>query len=304
MCALGALVERAEAVPTSNVILNGVATPVFYNDGDTFRALAGKHAQTPARLGGFNTLESYGPVHQWKGWTFKELYVNAKQATLNARRGIWSCKADPSNRDGYGRMLAECLDLATDQIKKGLAHAYNIGGPAHPQLIAAQRYAITHRKGMWAKGAPALVMTSLHSADERLDNKDNYNRLISSVDGQSTKWKHQNTYRECEKVCHRVKELSREAARHVLSRLRKNERTSRIIRGYEDPYLIVLLNEFVQTGRVAEIFGKGDVVALGAELKRMQKAGDFGELVDTEGSCMIYVVFERRYKAKPDCLKW
>ena len=42
---------------------------------------------------------------------------------------------------------------------------------------------------MWAKGVPPMVLTSLHSADERLNNDKNYNRLISSLDGLSQKWK-------------------------------------------------------------------------------------------------------------------
>ena len=68
----------AVAEPASQVFLNGVPTPVFFNDGDSFRILEGPLKGTKARLAGFNTLESYGPVHQWGGWHAKELYAIAK----------------------------------------------------------------------------------------------------------------------------------------------------------------------------------------------------------------------------------
>ncbi|MCA9622783.1 MAG: thermonuclease family protein, partial [Myxococcales bacterium] len=164
------------AAQVSIVRINGIATPVYFNDGDTFRPLGGPFRFRPARLAGFNTLESYGPTHQWGGWTYKELYVNAKQATLNARTEIWNCKADDTQKDGYGRILAICIDLGADHIRKGLAHAYNIDKPADWRFLQAQRDAIVHRRGMWAKGVPPLVLTSLHSVDERFDNENNYNR--------------------------------------------------------------------------------------------------------------------------------
>jgi len=123
--------------------------------------------------------------HQWGEWTYKELYVNAKQATLNARRQIWNCRVDDAQKDGYGRILAVCLDLGIDHLKKGYAHAYSIDKPADWRLIQAQREAIVKRRGMWAKGVPPQVLTSLHSADERPFNKKNYNRLISPLDGWS-----------------------------------------------------------------------------------------------------------------------
>ena len=88
----------AGAEPASKVFLNGVPAPVYFNDGDSFRVLSGKFAGLKGRLAGFNTLESYGPVHQWGTWTYKEMYVLAKMATLNARRGTWSCTSRYGNR--------------------------------------------------------------------------------------------------------------------------------------------------------------------------------------------------------------
>ena len=121
----------------SLVRMNGKVYPVYYNDGDTFRPLAGPWRGRPARLAGFNTLESYGPTHRWGDWTYKELFVNAKQATYSARRRIWNCKVDDAEKDGYGRILAICLDLGIDHIRNGYAHAYTIDKPADWRLIQA-----------------------------------------------------------------------------------------------------------------------------------------------------------------------
>ena len=295
---------EAEAQPVSMVLLNGRATPVFYNDGDTYRPLAGPLRQRSARLGGFNTLESYGPAHQWGDWTFKELYVLAKLGTLNARRGIWNCVADPNDLDGYGRILADCPDLATDQILKGYAHAMSIKGPAKRMYIEAQRKAIVARRGIWAKGVPPMVMTSLHSADERYNNKNNYNRLVSALDGASLKWKHQKIFTECEKVCHPAKMLTKEAAAVVIAALRADDRTTELVRGMEDVYLGAMLNEYATTDGVPQIFkGLGHkVVAI--VLGELKAGGSFGTLRDVKGACMMHVLFQRRYQGKPDCLKW
>lgn len=298
------IVGTADAEVASMVILNGGATPVYYNDGDTFRVLEGSLQGTSARLAGFNTLESYGPVHKWKDWTYKELYVNAKMATLNARRGVWSCEADLDEKDGYGRVLAKCLDLAEDQIRKGYAHALSVDGPAHPRLIKAQREAIVNKRGMWAKGVPALVMTSLHSVDERPNNEGNYNRLVSPTDGYSTKWKHQDTYTECQEVCVPTKELTRGSSFAVLRALRADRVAAPIIRGMEDPYLVAVLNEYATNDRLSQVFPPAALPKLKARIDALKARGDVWRTADVPGSCMVHVIFERRYRAKPECLKW
>ena len=76
------------------VKVNGTPSPVYFNDGDSFRVLEGKYTGTKGRLAGFNTLESHGPVHRWGKWTAKELYINAKMATRNAERGSWACQSE------------------------------------------------------------------------------------------------------------------------------------------------------------------------------------------------------------------
>ncbi len=302
--ALGLSMAQTSAAQSSMVRINATARPVFYNDGDTFRVLAGPLRQRSARLAGFNTLESYGSVHRWGGWTAHELYANAKQATLNARRGKWSCQINPSEKDGYGRLLAVCPDLAADQIRKGLAHGLSVAGPSPWPLIRAQRRAIVERRGMWAKGVPALVLTSLHSVNERFDNADNYNRLVSPLDGVSTKWKHQELYRECQEVCFRAKAAERAGLSAVIAALRADDATADVIKQIEDPYLFVVLDEYVATGRVAQVFKRDGHKAVKSKLDALLAAGAFGPLEDKNVSCMVYVTFERRYRPpKAECLK-
>jgi endonuclease YncB( thermonuclease family) len=298
-----ALWARPAEAQTTMVRVNGVARPVYFNDGDTFKVLAGPMRLRNARLAGFNTLESYGPAHRWGDWTTHEMYVVAKLATLNARRGKWSCTADPTQRDGYGRSLAICPDLALDHISKGLAHALSIDGPSPRSFLRAQRRAIVQKRGMWAHGVPPMVLTSLHSVDERLDNADNYNRLVSALDGQSVKWKHQDKYAECEEVCFKAPVAGREALLQVIAALRADEETKDVVYGYEDPYLLALLGEFVATGRVPQVFPKNGHKAVKVELDALMQAGAFGTLQDKKVACMVYVPFERRYGAiKAECL--
>ena len=125
----------------SEVYLNGKVASVFFNDGDSFRVLSGPLKGTRARLSGFNTLESYGPVHRWGKWTGQELYAFSKKATMNAREGQWHCVSD-MNKDIYGRILWRCDDLALSQISQGYAHAMTVdSAPAAELLLKAQREA-------------------------------------------------------------------------------------------------------------------------------------------------------------------
>ena len=187
----------------SKVYLNGVATPVYFNDGDSFRVLAGPLEGTRARIAGFNTLESYGPVHKWGDWTKKELYIFAKMATLNAQRGVWHCKSK-MEKDTYGRILWHCDDLAISQISQGYAHAMTIDqNPAAKFLLQAQKKAQKGKKGFWAKGIPNFILTSAHSIDEKVfKSSKTYDRFVSALDGHSEKVTHSKDYKTCTEVCY------------------------------------------------------------------------------------------------------
>jgi endonuclease YncB( thermonuclease family) len=287
------------------VFLNNQPGAVSFNDVDSFRIIKGNPQGSQSRLAGFNTLESHGPVHRWGGWHFKELYVNAKQATLNARRGVWHCESDLS-ADGYGRNLWTCLDLAEDQIRKGLAHAMSVTDePAHPRLLAAQADAITHKRGMWAKGVPTYIVTSIHSADEPRDRPGlTFNRLVNTVDGHSKRWTHTDNYKECQVICHQPIELTLEQAKVVVGELRADPETAPMVRGVDDVLVALSINTFLQNGFVPKIFGANND-KLGGALETLKAAGRFAEASRQEASCGVHVTFERRYRRpKPACLKW
>ena len=275
----------AHAEPLTKVYLNGKLEPVYFNDGDSFRIMAGDYKGAQCRLSGYNTLESFGGVHSWGDWKPKELYANAKQATYNARQGVWHCESD-LKRDGYGRMLWFCRDLATDQIRKGLAHAYSVDqNPADPELLKVQHEAQENHVGMWAHGVPEGVVTSIHSKSEGGGGKDGktYNRVVSTKDGRSWQWEHNNEYKECDRVCHMtVPEAERAAA---LAELRDDESTKDAVKGKSDWDVNHMFDQALQ----APDEGKDPVTVF---VRERLKAG---KLTRKEDGCMVYVDFRRRY---------
>ena len=100
------LASPADAAIPSRVYLNGVPSPVYFNDGDSFRVLAGKFAGSKARLAGYNTLESYGPVHFWGLQHGYDFYDNAKAGTELAKSQVWECMSRDGG-GGYGRTHSE-----------------------------------------------------------------------------------------------------------------------------------------------------------------------------------------------------
>lgn len=193
---------QASAQQSTQIEINGEIASVFFNDGDTFRILSGKLMGKRSRVEGFNTLESYGPVHRWGSFKSRELMNIANEGTLNARRGGWHCTTDLST-DTYGRLLSTCMDLASDQIEKGLAHVMTVTqSPGNAGLIEKQRGAIKEGKGMWALGVPNFVLTSTHSLHEVRDRTETYDRFVSTRDGHSVVAKHRNNYEDCQEICY------------------------------------------------------------------------------------------------------
>ena len=291
---------EGRAVPASKVFLNGVPTPVFFNDGDSFRVLAGPLTGTRARLQGFNTLESYGRCHQWGSWTRRELGHYATLGTLNAQRGVWNCTSD-MKKDFYGRILWNCKDLAIDQIRKGLAHAMSVTKDgADAALIAAQRYAIKHRKGMWAHGVPEYVMTSLHSTSEGWEA---YNRLVSSEDGHSNKWKHGNHYDHCQTVCQTSDDFNKDLALAWFNDVLPTLAQAPLLSEYTADEVVRLLAGFVRIGKLGSLKDESkryDIELLFSNLIAQGKLTTSGKVMP----CMVYVEFKRRYgRSKATCLK-
>ena len=199
VCAVIALVvclwpELAGAAKKhSVVILDGKRLKVYWNDGDTFRILSRRGQRAKARLNGYNTLENYGPVHRWGKWKAWQLYRVGNRATWLARARPWKCFTLPGS-GGYGRRLVSCPGLARALISRGLAHVFSMRGPGPRKLLRIQRHAQKKKRGIWAKGVPRYIVTSLHTAKY---GRQAYNRLIHSKTGASKKIWHRHRYRIC-----------------------------------------------------------------------------------------------------------
>jgi micrococcal nuclease len=200
---LNSAVKRAPKTEpaASEISLNGRVIRVRWGDGDTFsfKNLTGKRKN--ARLARFNALESYGPVHRWGDWTPSELYGLAKKAgTVASARG-WTCRQLPGG-GGYGRLLVDCPELEKALIGQGLAHVFSIEGPGNPTTLALQHQAQSEALGIWAKGVPAGLVTSLHSRDERPDRDQAYDRVVNAKTGHAPMVPHNKNYGVCDEVCH------------------------------------------------------------------------------------------------------
>jgi endonuclease YncB( thermonuclease family) len=279
--------RAGEAV--TKVFINGRATPVSFNDGDSFRPLAGPYKGSQSRLAGFNTLESFGPVHSWGTWTEREMWVLAKLATKNAQRGVWHCETD-GKRDGYGRLLMFCKDLAKSHIEQGLAMVMSVDQtPGDAELIDAQRSAVAAGRGMWAHGVPTYVLSSLHATSEG-GGKDGktYNRLVSTLDGHSEKWLHEDDYAECQRVCRRGQRLSPEGLGAAVTAVRKLDGLGAV----DERDVLRWADEVLSFGKVTSGGDARDRVdgVLGA----LREQGVLTAAA-VDDSCHVYVDFRRRF---------
>lgn len=295
----------AHADILTRVFFNGVPVPVYFNDGDTFRIKDGPLTGIVARLEGFNTLESFGGVHQWGTWDPWELYANAKEATLNARRGTWHCIAPDMHTDGYGRVLAQCPDLAISDLRAGLAHVYSVNEePGRYDYLRAQREAIAAHRGMWAHGVPEFIITSVHSADEDSARGQHYNRMISVVDGHTESWEHNESYHECQPVC--AVDVVADSARidAVAMQLRESAALRPVLADMDNLHLSEAVSMVARVGRLPTWATDAQRAQLGAALSVARDGGQLGELTHRRGACMTYVTFQRRYgEGRAACLR-
>jgi endonuclease YncB( thermonuclease family) len=292
----------AGANQNARVFLNGVPVQVWFNDGDTFRVLEGEYRNTPCRLNGFNTLESYGPGHQWGDWHPYELYIIAKMATMNGRRGSWHCTTS-GERDGYGRALTECPDLAIDQIRRGYAHALQVDDTtSRPEYLRAQHEAMAARRGMWAHGVPDFLMTSLHSADEDSSREWHYNRLVSTEDGHSESWQHRERYSECQWVCNTEHRADMPRVRAVARSIREDATLGPMVASMSNIVLTQAVSRFARRG---ELPGSVEDPLRTALLARMEtERPNLGTTTEAPGACMLYAEFQRRYGPnRAECLR-
>lgn len=284
-----------EGLVHTRVFINGVPVPVSFNDGDSFRVQDGEYRGSQCRLAGFNTLESFGPGHQWGDWHPYELFINAKMATYNGRRGTWHCFTDGST-DTYGRVLMDCPDLATDQIRRGFAHAYQVDDtPSRPVYLRAQQDAIRNRRGMWAHGVPDYVMTSVHSADEDPSREWHYNRLVSTRDAHTESMRHHQTYSECEWVCNDEIRVDLGPVTAAARRLREDPRIAPHLADFFNLHLIEFVSRYRRVQELPEYLTGPARELVEQRLRREMQENRLGGTRVERGSCMIHVPFERRY---------
>jgi micrococcal nuclease len=198
-----AAASRGDARPAAaaRLLLDGRQTAVRWTDGDTFGALDGPFADRRFRLEGVNALESYGPVHRWGGWRPGELLELARRAARLVRSRPWSCRTLPGG-GGYGRELASCPDAAQALVDAGLAMVFAVGGPPDAALVAAQRAAQARGAGMWARGVPPWIPSSIHAAGEPDLEDGPYDRLVDTRTGRTEVRHHQGAYATCQEVCY------------------------------------------------------------------------------------------------------
>ena len=204
--ALVALARSAEARPAGGGVrgtlqIAGEQAQVRWTDGDSFRILSGRHRGRRARLVGVNALETFGPVHRIGASEGGTLLAIARRSAAVAASAGGRCETD-GNADRYGRLLAACPEAARALVRAGHAMVFAVDAPADPGLLALQREAQRARLGIWAGGAPPLVLTSVHSAAEQgLDARGAYDRVADTRTGVADAQPHARVYRVCEEVC-------------------------------------------------------------------------------------------------------
>lgn len=198
--------DARRKVDRNPIYLDGIPEEVYFNDGDSFRVVNGPRQGQKARLKGYNTLESWGPVHFWGDFHGWDLYRTHKEAAKVANGGGWDCETD-GEVDGYGRMLVDCPELRRTLVSKGLAHVYAYGEEIpDPELVKVQLDAQRRRVGMWAKGIPVAIITSTHSIDAGTDGSErretSYMRLADTRTGKTFTVPHSSIFRPCDVFCH------------------------------------------------------------------------------------------------------
>jgi endonuclease YncB( thermonuclease family) len=184
------------------IVLNGERSDVRWSDGDSFTFMSGPFTGRGTRLVGFNTLEAYGPVHRWGSWTREELFALAQQGAGLAAAKSWDCTTD-GQLDSYDRVLVDCPTLSLELVRQGHAVAYAVKGRPAPVLLEAMHQAQQAQLGLWAKGVPRGLITSLHSMGEDSSGrfKNSSNRVLNTRTGEARLRWHTETYATCQEVC-------------------------------------------------------------------------------------------------------
>jgi len=192
---------EAQSAPSGRgrVTIDDQPYDVVWSDGDSFRITTGTKRGQRVRLLGYNTLESYGPVHKWGDWNEWELYKIAKEAKFLAASENWECRSQ-GKVDRFKRLLVRCPKLIKVMLSSGVGHIFEVKSSPLAEDIQIQAEAIKARRGMWSKGAPQGLMTSIHSQTENPE-EPAYNRVASLSTGMANKQLHTQEYELCKWVC-------------------------------------------------------------------------------------------------------
>ncbi|MCB9646031.1 MAG: hypothetical protein H6730_05445 [Deltaproteobacteria bacterium] len=75
-----------------------------------------------------------------------------------------------------------------------------------------------------------------------------YNRLVSSVDGHSAKWLHENSYDECQDVCAMERVVSPEVIEAAVETLRNDTEMADVVAQLPKSQLTQIVSDFSQLG--------------------------------------------------------
>jgi hypothetical protein len=174
---------------------------------------------------------------------------------------------------------------------------------------------------MWAHGIPRFVMTSLHSKDEGGDKHGvSSNRLISTYDGHSDKWVHEDTYKECQNVCHEVPDTTDADLDKIIVLLKADEEAASVTAAMDAALLRETARALIEMSLrgaplvVTElgVYGlalppgitqeqAGPIVAAMTRINAAKKIAATGKRKDT---CQVYVDFKRRFGGeRAECLR-
>ena len=128
--------------------------------------------------------------------------------------------------------------------------------------------------------------------------------IVSSLprDGHSAKWVHGDAYPVCKKVCRSERLVGESAIDRALEDLRADPTLAEIVQTVPSPELRNVVADFARLGFVSGVEGTG-LPKLIDRLRGFEEHGAFGRGELSEGSCGIYVPFEKRYnQGRAACL--
>jgi hypothetical protein len=176
-----------------------------------------------------------------------------------------------------------------------------------PAVVAAQKEAIKAKVGMWAHGVPKWIMTSLHSTAEGGGRSGKTeNRLVSTEDGHSMKWRHTDSYGECEKVCQIEKTFAPADVATVAEKTaaEAGDKAKALIAKIGPEEMALRVTNFLNYGHVGWMDTSEDAELLTSAIDDAAAEVSVKPLTEVVDTCQVYIDFRRRYGSKrASCLK-